>query len=249
MSLVVELEKYQRERTEGLPFETLLEFEEWADAVSPLLSFNTRYSHEFDQRVTAATVTFRMNNPIDSATNMNDAIGILNQAIKAVKINGGNQPKVTEESKEPVVNDKKSAKERFENDPVIFGCGLLITGFLAGMATLKFIFPPEPKIQEKIVTIPSQVECKVDGLPLLSEAHDKRVSAMQVKLLELETLASDRSIISPYQDNYLASANRLRQDIDTEKSALNEAIKQLNVSCKEMHNKSSKKDAQERASS
>jgi serine/threonine-protein kinase len=81
LRLVDKLEKFKRERTNGLPFETLIDFEKWADSVSPLLSFDSKYSHEFDRSVTAATVTYRMKNPVDSATNMNNAIGILNKAI------------------------------------------------------------------------------------------------------------------------------------------------------------------------
>lgn len=81
MSLVNNLENLKKERSEALPFDDLLEFENWADEVLPLLRFSTSLFSRFNSCITSAKVTHRMGNHVDSATNMNEAIGILNQAI------------------------------------------------------------------------------------------------------------------------------------------------------------------------
>ncbi len=61
---------------------------------------------------------------------------------------------------------------------------------------------------------------------------------MQSQLLELESKASDRMLISSYQEKYLDSANRVREDIKAEKIAFSQAVNQLSVKCQEMHKKS-----------
>ncbi|MGM0769643.1 MAG: TIGR02391 family protein, partial [Pseudomonadota bacterium] len=86
MSIYEELLALKRERTEGQPFSTFLEFEEWSDAVRPLLSFHEPSEREFSQIVMRAGVTYRMDNIVDSCTNMNMAIGLVNQAIKRAEI-------------------------------------------------------------------------------------------------------------------------------------------------------------------
>lgn len=86
MDIIEELKSLQRSRIDGLPFATLLEFEQWADAVHPLLTFYEPYSSEFAQAVLRTQVTYRMKNSQDAATNMNSAIGILNRAIKRASL-------------------------------------------------------------------------------------------------------------------------------------------------------------------
>ncbi|MEQ6327069.1 hypothetical protein VLF92_01865 [Pseudomonas chengduensis] len=130
-------------------------------------------------------------------------------------------------------------KEEFENHPVVFGCSLLLTGFLAGASFMSFVFPSLTKTPDlSAVASKENMECNIDGLPLLSESHDKRVSVMQSQLLELESKASDRMLISSYQEKYLDSANRVREDIKAEKIAFSQAVNQLSVKCQEMHKKS-----------
>ncbi|UTW44507.1 NUDIX domain-containing protein [bacterium SCSIO 12696] len=81
MSLSEDLLRLRKDRVDGVPFETLIEFEEWADKVSPLLYFDTALKSSFEQSIISAKVTYRMGNKADSTASMNEAIGILNQAI------------------------------------------------------------------------------------------------------------------------------------------------------------------------
>lgn len=237
MNILEELEKLKRERSQTSPFSSLEEFENWSDSVRPLLSFSKELSTAFAQSVTGATVTARMGSPEDSKTNMNNAIGILNQAITAAKLR--NQEASEPKSFSSQNNEKKSMKEQFENHPVVFGCSLLLAGFLAGVSFMSFVFPSLTTAPELPAVVSKEnIECNIDGLPLLSESHDKRVSVMQSQLLEFESKASDRMIISSYQEKYLDSANRVREDIKTEKIAFSQAVNQLHAKCQEMHNKS-----------
>lgn len=87
MDILRELLKYKKERSEQAPFTSLLEFEEWSDSVQPLLRFDENYNRQFEQAVLSAKTTYRMKDYIDANTNMNSAVGILNQAIAAMQIN------------------------------------------------------------------------------------------------------------------------------------------------------------------
>lgn len=82
MDITEELKSLQRNRVDGLPFNSLLEFDQWADAVHPLLTFYEPYASEFASAVLGAQITYRMNDFEDAATSMNSAIGILNKAVK-----------------------------------------------------------------------------------------------------------------------------------------------------------------------
>ncbi|WP_299262719.1 hypothetical protein [uncultured Psychrosphaera sp.] len=81
MKNVDALKALRKERSMASPFPNLIDFESWADNVIPLLSFNTKIQSEFKQAVTSAVVSSRMNYGEDAHTSINDAIGILNQAI------------------------------------------------------------------------------------------------------------------------------------------------------------------------
>lgn len=82
MSTRIELQKLKRERSDDIPFPNLIDFEKWADQVLPLLSFSESFSLKFSQAVLRAKVTYRAGrNTIDATTNMNEAIGVLNQAL------------------------------------------------------------------------------------------------------------------------------------------------------------------------
>jgi len=86
MEILDELKALQRSRMEGMPFSSLLDFEQWADSVLPFLSFHLPYETEFNQAVTGATVTFRMEDYQDASTCMNNAIGVLNKAVKKMEL-------------------------------------------------------------------------------------------------------------------------------------------------------------------
>ncbi|WP_417347434.1 TIGR02391 family protein [Ferrimonas sp.] len=86
MSILEELQQLRKERAEKAPFSSFLEFEEWADAVLPLISFHEPTEQEFSEILTRAGVTHRMGSHEDANTNMNMAVGVLNQAIKRAEI-------------------------------------------------------------------------------------------------------------------------------------------------------------------
>ena len=131
----------------------------------------------------------------------------------------------------------KTIKEKFENHPVVFGGGLLISGLIAGVAVMKLLYPyQQATIAGNTPAPPVNIECTIDGLSELSNAHNQRASRMQEKLLELEAQASDRDITPSYQKKYLESANRLRLDINSENSVFKEAVSELNAKCKKLHN-------------
>jgi hypothetical protein len=75
------LKALRKERSMSSPFPNLIDFESWADNVTPLLSFNIKIQSEFKQAVMSAGVSSRMNYGEDAHTSINDAIGLLNQAI------------------------------------------------------------------------------------------------------------------------------------------------------------------------
>ena len=98
MDILSELLKYKKERSEQAPFNSLLDFENWSDSVQPLLRFDEKFNRQFEQDVMRAKVTYRMNNSVDANTNMNSAVGILNQAIAAIQINSSKSKKPENEN-------------------------------------------------------------------------------------------------------------------------------------------------------
>lgn len=85
--LIEKLKTLQFERSNKSPFINHIEFLKWADKVSPLLSFDNKLKTSFDKYVLSAKVTHRIDNNIDSCNNLNDAIGILNQAVLSLETN------------------------------------------------------------------------------------------------------------------------------------------------------------------
>jgi hypothetical protein len=58
-----------------------LEFQQWADDVTPLLYFDTKLQNQFKQCVRAANISKSLNNSIDLNSNIGRACGIVNQAV------------------------------------------------------------------------------------------------------------------------------------------------------------------------
>lgn len=174
-----------------------------------------------------------MGSPIDSATNMNRAVGILNQAITLARLESS-KGEAGSPGEDRVEGKSESLKERFENHPLIFCCSLIFASFLLGVGFREFLlkFESQP-IAATSSSQPVNVECKVDGVPLLGKSHDERVSSMQRKLMELEGLASDRNILGSYQRTYLESANRVRADIEVENKLFGGAVERLSTKCQE----------------
>lgn len=117
-------------------------------------------------------------------------------------------------------------KERFESHPVVWGLALLAVGFGSGFGARGYFVP------EKVTPQPTgALNCHVEGIDRLAESHHARVGALQKQLLNLEASASDRTLISTYQDKYKEAADRVRQDIATENSAHLAAMQQLSKTC------------------
>ena len=120
----------------------------------------------------------------------------------------------------------ETLKERFESNPVVWGLTLLAVGFGSGFGARAYFGP------EKMNPQPAgAVNCRVEGADRLEEAHHARVVALQKELLKIEASASDRNLISNYQDKYKEAADRVRQDIATENTGYLAAIQQLSKKC------------------
>ena len=79
MEFIEELEKHQKRR--GYNFGSIENFEAWCDEVQPLLHFSQKHERVFEQAKSAALVTYRIGSKQDAVNNINEAIGIVNQAI------------------------------------------------------------------------------------------------------------------------------------------------------------------------
>ncbi len=230
MNIIDELEKLKKERCASSPFNSLEEFEKWSDAVRPLLAFSEKLSGEFSQAVTSATVTARIGSPEDAKTNMNNAIGILNQAIVSAKLN--HQKSSEPQNPLETVTHKRSIKEQFESHPVIWGLGLLFVGSIAGYKFNETLTTKtqiqKPQLEKPV---PKEVSCKIEGLEKLSESHHIRVSALQSQLMKHESSASDRTLAPSYRQENKDSAERIRKDITTENDIFRVNVDSLEKGC------------------
>ncbi|MDC5813091.1 hypothetical protein OPW07_25575 [Vibrio europaeus] len=130
-----------------------------------------------------------------------------------------------------------SLKEKFENHPLIFGGTLLISGFVAGFSVRLYVpygLPETKTVVQEVVKYKQPVyDCRLPSLELLQKEHEQRLNKFHDKLLELETKASDDNLIRSYQQTYLAGAERIRTDIETEKSDFKSLIERIEVKCQE----------------
>jgi hypothetical protein len=114
-----------------------------------------------------------------------------------------------------------SLKQRFEEHAVIFCAGLVIAGFFAGFAARAYVLPAAS----------APISCTIKDLPSLEQGHTQRIAALQASLVELENRASDRDLLSYYQEKYQAAADRIRRDIAAENSVYQATIKALSAKC------------------
>jgi len=82
--LLQKLRKLQRVRGDVSPFASPLEYERWADEVMPLLSFNEKLQNSFKHYVKIEKFNSRANSP--NIDQINETIGILNQAITSLEV-------------------------------------------------------------------------------------------------------------------------------------------------------------------
>ena len=113
-------------------------------------------------------------------------------------------------------------KEQFENHPVPWGLGLIVTGFIAGFGARGYMLP-----------VPTaSLTCSIDGLSAVEEAHAKRIATFNQQLVSLESGATDRNILSLDQSRFEEAANRIRKDIERSNSVYLSAIANLQKACK-----------------
>ncbi|MBD0848418.1 hypothetical protein IMY97_22535 [Pectobacterium versatile] len=115
-----------------------------------------------------------------------------------------------------------SFKQRFEENSVIFCATLVVLSFGAGFSTRGYVLDPPQRIP---------VTCSVDGAASIEQGHTQRMSILQASLVELEKNASDRLVISYYQDKYKESADRIRKDMMAEQASYQSTINALSKKC------------------
>lgn len=122
---------------------------------------------------------------------------------------------------------KQTLKEKWESNSVIFVAGLMGAAFAAGFGVR--IFVPDfavPRASSGVLT------CKYEGLDAVEQAHTARIEPLFSKLREFEKEANYGGHLEYVQDRYMASANRIRGDIDAENANYQSALKTLSRDCK-----------------
>jgi hypothetical protein len=119
-----------------------------------------------------------------------------------------------------------SIKDQFESHPVVWGLSLIVAGFIGGFSARGYV--PSSTVQPLSL---GGVTCRVEGLNGVEQAHDGRIAAFQKQLIDLESKASDQTIISAYQDRYKESAERVRHDIAIENAEYQSAVQSLARKC------------------
>lgn len=95
--LLAKLKPLQHQRGDVSPFSTHAEFQTWSDNVLPLLAFNPTLQSQLKSAVHAAYINLVQEVPDGVLSNINRAIGIVNQAATSLEINpipdaAGNPP-------------------------------------------------------------------------------------------------------------------------------------------------------------
>ena len=78
-TMLTELKKLQYQRSGSSPFSTHIEFLTWSDNVTPLLAFDGTMMSKFKRSISLAKS--RLEYPDAYLSDINDAIGILNQSV------------------------------------------------------------------------------------------------------------------------------------------------------------------------
>lgn len=91
-ALLASLKKLQKQRGISPPFATHLDFENWADAVLPLLAFDPRAEREFKSLLVTIQVSRPFRSEEQENININNLIGILNRAITSLEANAKPNP-------------------------------------------------------------------------------------------------------------------------------------------------------------
>jgi hypothetical protein len=119
-----------------------------------------------------------------------------------------------------------SLKEKFENNPAIWGASLFGAGFLLAVGLLtQFDFNSggagsARSTSQSLLAVSKQIE-------ELTAKHNERLAELQAKLLENEKEATYGGNIESYQKNYVAAADRIRKSISEENESYAKQLEQL----------------------
>lgn|GEM_PF-6324611 len=123
-------------------------------------------------------------------------------------------------------------KEKFWSHPVVFGFTLITIGASGGVSFSQLVLPAISSSEESAqVASGTMINCRVEGLEVLEQAHATRMELLHKKLVDLETKASDDTLIGSYQDKYRESADRIREDIKQATISYQAALDTLNLKC------------------
>ncbi|MGX5833764.1 hypothetical protein ACWIJ6_06360 [Aeromonas piscicola] len=120
-------------------------------------------------------------------------------------------------------HDKKSLKEKYENNPIIFCLGLITLGFIsgAGFSEWTYNFRNSSEVsQTNLSPIAVQIE-------LLTAAHNKRLTEFQNELRENEQGAVYNGNTDSRQQTYVNAAERIRASIKEENESYAKHLEQL----------------------
>ena len=134
--LISKLKKLQHQRSDSSPFQHFVEFLRWSDNVFPLLSFDSRFQNSFKHCVRSAK--FQHNSGYSGAEQINEAIGILNQAVLSLET-PTIKPSQLSIKETPTLEApaKVTVKWLYEHVPfhlVLGGFALLSSAFVGGIA-------------------------------------------------------------------------------------------------------------------
>lgn len=135
-ALLAELKKLQHQRSDSSPFAGHIEFLQWADNVSSRLSFDPPLQSSFKSRIRTATI--QHSGGRSNTEQINEAIGLLNQAVLLLET----PPFQSVQPSEPVLKTQLEAPQKvtvkwlYEHVPLTLflgGVAMLVSAFVAGM--------------------------------------------------------------------------------------------------------------------
>ncbi|MCM2309443.1 MAG: hypothetical protein NDI91_18460 [Sulfuritalea sp.] len=134
--LIAKLKKLQYQRSGSSPFQYFVDFLRWSDNVSPLLSFNPQFQDAFKRCVGVAKA--QHSSGYTGAEQINEAIGILNQAVLSLETPPIKSSTLSTQGK-PILEApaKVTVKWLYEHVPfmlVLGGFTLLGSAFAGGIA-------------------------------------------------------------------------------------------------------------------
>lgn len=195
---------------------------DWSDKVAGLLRFRGEYYEEFTASARYISVVGLSADLIQSA--LNNMISVVRRAVADLEAGeNGEQPVGAKET--PKVSQMK-LKERIENHPVIIYAGVAIVGFGMGIGadeTFRSWVPRQPAM-----TSAAQIPAFLDErIRQLSNAHEKRIAALQAEYLSDLREAINIAHADSNQENYRRAAEAIGQQIDKENSSFAQQISAL----------------------